>query len=223
MTPGTETAETGAGLPLVSDESSRGVSFVDAIYGFAAALLVGNVVVRDPEAWNSLAQLAKSGLYTQLFAFVVSFTVIAVFWRDNVRLTRRLTRLDGVTTSISLAVVGLVILIPFSTQGISDPVSTNLTLPNVVYALNIALVDLGQSVILFEIARARGLERHRMQPRAHLAHVLVALITPVVFFASIPITFVWGPTAGKFTWASLLVIYPVVRGVLHRTVAQDRG
>ena len=44
----------------------------------------------------------------------------------------------------NLLAVALVMLIPFTTQGISDPESSQFALPTAMYALNIALASLAQ-------------------------------------------------------------------------------
>jgi hypothetical protein len=41
----------------------------------------------------------------------------------------------------------MIVLIPFSTQGLSDPTTASLPLPTAFYALNIALASLCQSLL----------------------------------------------------------------------------
>lgn len=190
----------------------RDISYIDAVYGFAATLLISNVDSPPAEAWESLDALVQSGAATQALGFVLSFTVIAVFWRLNVRLTKLLTGLDGVTTVLNLVAAGGVIFIAFTTQGISDPHSTNLALPTVLYALNLALVSLTMTV-MFQVARARGLLRHPISARQNRAEIAAALVTPVVFLASIPVALVWGAVPGRLCWVSLIVLSPVA-GIL---------
>ena len=204
-----------------SNEFGRGISFLDAIYGFAATLLIANVDAPPAEAWTSLTALGESGVPTQAFGFALSFAVIAVFWRVNVRLIRRLRGLDGVTLAINLVAAGLVILIAYTTQGISDPSTADLPLPTAFYAANIALVALCQTV-MFEVARARGLERVPTSRRHNLLDTAGALMSPVVFLVSIPIAMTWGATAGKLTWASLLVLGPLT-GILTARAIRAGG
>ena len=195
-----------------SGEFGRGISFVDAVYGFAATLLIANVDAPPAEAWTSLDALAASSVPAQALGFALSFTVIAVFWRVNVRLVARLRGWDGVTIGINLLASGLVILIAYTTQGISDPSTADLPLPTAFYAANIALVALCQTA-MFQVARARGLERTPTSARRNVLDMSGALVTPLIFLVSIPIALAWGATAGKLTWAITLVLGPVV-GVL---------
>jgi uncharacterized membrane protein len=191
-----------------SNEFGRTISFLDAIYGFAATLLIANVDAPPPEAWTSLDALSASGVTAQALGFALSFTVIAVFWRVNVRLVRRLRGLDGVTVFVNLVGAALVVLIAYTTQGISDPSTADLPLPTAFYAANIVLVALCQ-VVMYQLARARGLERTPSSRRDNLIDTADALVTPLVFLFSIPIAMALGATAGKLTWAITLLLGPL--------------
>jgi uncharacterized membrane protein len=185
----------------------RNVSYIDAVYGFAATLLIANIDAPPAEAWESLDALVASGAPTQALGFVLSFTVIAVFWRLNVRLINLMTGLDAVVMTLNLAAAGSVIFIAFTTQGISDPHSTSLALPTVLYAANLALVSLCLTT-MYQVARARGLLRHPISRRQNVADTAAALVTPVVFLASIPIALAWGAIPGRLTWVALIVLSP---------------
>lgn len=185
----------------------RDISYIDAVYGFAATLLISNVDAPPAEAWVSLDALVASGAATQALGFVLSFTVIAVFWRLNVRLSRQLKGLDSPTTILNLVAAGGVIFIAFTTQGISDPHSTDLPLPTAIYALNLALVSLTLTA-MYQVARARGLLRHPVSRRQNLADIAGAIVTPVVFLASIPVALTWGAIPGRVCWLALIVLSP---------------
>lgn len=201
-------------------EFGRGISFFDAIYGFAVTLLIANVDPLPPKAWQSLTALGESGVPQQLLGFALSFTVIAVFWRVNVRLMRRLSGADGVTIFLNLVATAFVVLIPFTTQGISDPETADLGLPVAVYAVNIALVSLTQ-IVLFQVARARGLERTPLTPRANRLRLLDALLTPAVFLLSVPVALAGHPEAAKWMWATLLILGPLTGILTARAIARS--
>ncbi len=212
--PPTPEAATGRDTP----EFGRGVSYFDAIYGFAATLLVANVDMPGGDAWRSWDALTGTGLGTQLFGFALSFVVIALFWRVSVNQMRGLVGTDGPTTAASLAAAGLVVLIPFTTQGISDPEAVGYALPTAMYALNIALASVAHIAVTV-IARARGLESPRTSRRVHLARVADAAVSPVVFAVSIPVALALGPDAAQWTWLSLVVLLPAADRVRARVEA----
>jgi len=202
-----------------SAEFDRGISFYDAIYGFAVTLLIANLDMPPADAWRDLSSLLQTGILSQLTGFALSFIVIAAFWRVNVRLIKKVSAMDSATTTMNLIAAAFVILIPFTTQGISDPQTSSYALPAVLYAANIALASIAQTA-MFEVARRRGLERDPMSAREHTVSLLDALPVPVVFVISIPIALAWGGDAGKITWLALLVVGPLsarlARGALRR-------
>lgn len=200
----------------------RDISYFDAVYGFAATLLISNVDAPTADAWTSMDALVESGAGTQALGFLLSFTVIAVFWRLNVQLMRRMKGLDSVTTVLNLMAAASVVFLAFTTQGISDPNSTNLPIPTVLYAVNVALASLLLTA-MFQVARARGLMKHPASRRQNLAEVASALVAPLVFLASIPITVEWGAPAGRWCWATLLVLSPaagIIAGRLSTAPAE---
>lgn len=207
-------------MPTDSPEFGRGVSFFDAIYGFAITLLVANVDPLPPEAWQSVDAFLGSGVPIQLLGFALSFVVIAVFWRTNVRLMRRLTGMDSATITLNLVATGLVVLIPFTTQGISDPHTSALPLPTAVYALNIALVSLAQSAV-YQVARSRGLERVPSGARENRWELSDAMVTPAVFLLSIPLALLFGDVVAKSSWASLLILGPLSGTLRARAKARN--
>lgn len=192
-----------------SNEFGRGISFFDAIYGFSATLLIANLDAPPADAWKSLDALVESGIGSQLFGFALSFAVIVLFWRSNVSLQRSMTGLDGPTITMNLLAVALVMLIPFTTQGISDPASNDFALPTALYALNIALASLAQ-IAFGELGRLRGLVRQPLTGRARAVELTAAWLPPVVFGLSIPIAIAFGPASGQWTWLSLAFALPLL-------------
>ncbi|MBM7366575.1 TMEM175 family protein [Gordonia hydrophobica] len=194
--------------PTDSPEFGRGVSYFDAVYGFAATLLIANVDSVPPEAWRDLHALLSSDVLGQLVGFFLSFAVIALFWRVSVRCLRAMTGLDGPTTAISLVATALIVLIPFTTQGISDPASADLPLPTAVYAVNVALAALAHSAV-FVVAATRGLLRQPLDAARLRAAMLDYALTPAIFLLSIPLAFWVDPAVAQLSWLSLAVLLPL--------------
>jgi uncharacterized membrane protein len=202
-----------------SVEFARAVAFFDAIYAFALTLLVVNVDPPVASDWASLDALIDSGLGSQLLGFAISFVVIAVFWRVNHRL---IARIDAITPGVivaNLVATALVVLVPFSTQGISDSATSDLPLALAVYAVNISLAVIGQTAV-FYVARHDGVVVNPLPKRADTIHTLDTLVTPAVFFASIPIAYAFGADWGRWTWASLIVLAPLSGRWAARRVAR---
>lgn len=190
-------------------EFGRGLGFFDAIYGFAITLLIANVDVPPAESWRSIHALLDHGLGSQLLGFAISFIVIAVFWRTNTRLVARFKGMDTAVIAANLVITFFIVILPFSTQGISDTELSDLPLPTALYAANVAAILLAQ-MIMFEIARARGLVADDVPKSAWWARRVDVLSQVGLFIVSIPIAYFVSADWGKFTWLLLLVSGPVL-------------
>lgn len=199
-----------------SQEYGRSLGFFDAVYGFALTMLIVNIDVPPAHAWASLRTLLAHGVGYQVLGFLISFAVIIAFWRTNQDLVRRLRGLDATTLNLNIIRTCLVVFIPFTTQGISDPETAELALPTVLYALNVSLAVLVQ-ILMYQIALTRGLSRETVAPRLRRAELLNALVIPLVFLMSVPVALLYGGTPGKLVWLLLLVIGPLGEAAVRRT------
>jgi|SRR5690625_3626046 len=204
----------------------RALGFFDAVYGFALTLLVTTIDVESVQAWQSVGDLlAADGM--QLLSFLISFVVVVMFWRENHEMIARFTALDSTTILANIVVIGFVVFIPFTTEAMGDPDLQELPLPTALYAFNVGATVLA-SMVVYQIGVRRGLADHDEPPRARRAWALDALATPVVMFASIPVTYLgvslWGDSsAGKFFWLLLLVLSPVTGRWADRVAQQARA
>ena len=205
-------------------EFGRGLSFFDAIFGFAITVLVVSIDPPEAKAWTSLTALLESGLGNQLTCFAISFVVIAVFWRSNTQLLGRFRAMDQALITSNLVTVAFVVLLPFSTQGISDPALYGMPLPTALYAVNVALAILSQSITA-EIARARGLLIDDIPPSAWWAARIDLRSKIGIFRLSVPIAFVFGSHWAQLSWLLLIVVGRVTgrwsERVAQRAVAPD--
>ncbi len=186
-------------------EFGRGLGFFDAIYGFAITLLVTNIDVPPAEAWNSLPELFEHGIGSQLLGFAISFIVIAVFWRNNTELLGRFRAMDGPVITANLVTAAFVVMIPFTTQGISDPEVNGYPLPTALYALNVALVILSHTMML-EIGRSHGLLDEDVPKSAVWTTRVDVGAQIAVFLVSIPVAYLFGANWGQLTWVLLFVV-----------------
>lgn len=206
-----------------TSEFDRGLSFFDAIYGFAVTLLIANVDLPEPQAWRDLGSLARSGLGQQLTGVVLSFVVICALWRVNVRLIKALEGLTGPMVVANLVATGLVIMVPFTTDAISSPDTGDLALPTVLYALNIAGIAVAQSAV-YQLGRAAGLERRPSSARENRVRLLAAAVAPAVFVVSVPVALTLGASAAQLSWLSLVVLLPLAgRATDRAAAAPDSG
>ena len=190
-------------------EFDRGLGFFDAVYGFAITLLIANIDMPPASAWQDLSTLVSGELGAQLTGFVISFVVIAMFWKANTDLVGKLSGMDGSVIIANLVTVGLIVFIPFTTQGISDDKTSVLPLPTALYAVNVAAAILSQA-IMFEIARMRGLVEDDVPRGAYWIVRLDVLSKIAVFLVSIPIAYLAGPQWGWTFWLLLIAVGPLM-------------
>lgn len=202
-----------------SVEFARAFTFFDAVYAFALTLLVVNIDPPEASAWSEPWTWLASGLGWQLFGFLISFAVIAVFWRTNHRLSSGFKAMSPGTMTANIVALAFVVFIPFSTQGISDPDTGDQPLAVAVYALNIAAAVFAQSAIFF-VARRDGVIAHPLPRRADTVRLLDTATTPLIFVLSIVVAYVWGADWARWTWALLLVVGPVSGRIADRTIAR---
>lgn len=208
------------GRDLYQRESSgydRALGFFDAVYGFSLTLLIANLDAPPAEAWQSFDALLAQDVGNQLFGFLISFVVIAAFWRVNHRTIDRLSTIDSRVILLNILAAGLVIFIPFTTQGISDSETSDLPLPLALYAVNIAAAMLAQSLIVFT-ARQYDQDAHPLNARQWGIQVLDAMVGPLVFLASVPVAYAWGGDTAKFCWLLLIVLGPLSARLSQRAI-----
>lgn len=200
-------------------EFGRGLGFFDAIFGFAITLLVVNIEPPPAEAWASLSTLLDHGLGTKLLGFAISFVVIAAFWRANTEILSRFKAIDSAVITSNLFTMGLIVLIPFTTQGISEfsdyPLAVSL------YACNVALAILSQGITL-EVGGARGLLTDVYSPALIRVARIDTLVKVAVFLLSIPVAYLIDPNWAMTAWALLLVLGPILGNWAKRVAQRDR-
>ncbi|WP_336659903.1 TMEM175 family protein [Leucobacter sp. USHLN153] len=201
-------------------EFGRGIGFLDAIYGFAITLLVTNIDVPQADEWRDLSQLLGGALGPQLLGFFITFVVIAVFWRHNMVLLSRFTGLDGAIVTANLVTAGLIVLLPFTTQGMSDPDISEYPLPTALYAVNVALVIASQWMTL-EIGRARGLLKEHLSREAVRASRIDIIAQLCVFLGSVPVAFLTDPDWARLSWLLMIPIGRITGKWSARLAARD--
>ena len=202
-------------------EFARTFTFLDAVYAFALTLLAVNLDPPPPADWVDPAALLAGGLGWQLLGFAISFAVTAVFWRTNHRIISELRAVSPGVIVANLVAIAFVVLIPFSTQGVSDVALADQPLTVAVYAVNISAAVLAQSAIYY-VARRDGVLLAPRSRRADRVKLVDTLTTPAVFLASIPVAYAFGVDWARYTWALLLVLGPLSGRWSARRIEQIR-
>ena len=122
----------------------------------------------------------------------------------------------------NLALIGAIVVLPFSTSDVGDPGVSDLALPTAVMAVNVALASTLHSLV-YALAAHRGLLASRPSRRELTANLAAGLTPAIVFLASIPIAYLASPLAAQLSWASLLAIAPLVGRYADRVRAEAQA
>ncbi len=171
----------------------RTVALSDGVFAIALTLLVLNIPQPSSsgDLWGELGELIPD-----LAAYALSFVVIATMWRVHHIFCRGLDRIDAKLTTLNLAFLGLIALIPFPTGLIAERGDESPAV--IVYAATIAAVT-AMFAAMELYAERTGLTEPRDRP------LIDYILVPAVFLISIPIAVV-SPAIAAYSWISLLFL-----------------
>lgn len=131
----------------------RSEALTDGIYAVAMTLLVIELKLPDHGAIQSADDLANAlvALLPKLFAWIISFGVLALFWMSHHRLFNQVRRTDRRLVVYNLAQLGFVSLMPFSCAVLGEHAGV---LSQAVYSFNMAMLAATGLLI------ARHIHRH---------------------------------------------------------------
>lgn len=179
---------------------------------FSITLLVLNVTVPALRSGQSLSDAVRD-LGPEMFAWLLSFVVVAVQWHEHDEVFDEIVGADAAVMVANFAFLALIATLPFTSDLLGRYGSE--TLATVLYAANIAA--LMACLLLVQFAAARHGLRRADAPPIGGYDVLVPL---VCFTVSIPIAVV-DPTVAKFVWALSLAAEPLDLRATRRAAAPD--
>lgn len=201
------------------NEFSRTLSFFDATFALSMTLLV-TTIDPGPDAWSSWARLWDA-VGRQVIAFGISFALVGAYWWRNHRFVASLDTLSPNVIITSVAMLGFVALIPFTTDALGSDGRAAAEITTVVYALNVAVVS-SMATVLYVIARRDGLFRNPPSDEEARLAVIDQSVPSLVFLASIPVAVLVSGEAGRFVWLGLLVLSPLSGSWTRRRRRQER-
>jgi len=191
----------------------RLVFFSDAVFAIAITLLA--IDIRLPELPDGVTDAgvrdAILGLWPQLFAFALSFLVIAQFWIGHYRTFRYVEHVNGRLVAINLALLFCVALLPFPTSVVAQVGDR----PSgaVLYAGFITVAGTVSTLLWAYPMVIAGLSGGRVSPDLAGRITKRASVIPVMFGLSIPVALV-APGYAWILWVGALVVQEVVTRAL---------
>jgi uncharacterized membrane protein len=179
-------------------EFGRIVAFSDGVFAIAITLLVLSLQIPShvPDLSQTLRDKGPS-----LFAFGLSFAVLARIWLFHHRLFATLTRFDGNVIVLNFLYLALVTLVPFSCQVIGD--YGHESIAAILYATNIGVLGLTGAVMV-RYAFRRDLVNPEVAERLEMAPGADNWMVGAVFLVTIPIA-AFSAAAAEWSWVALFL------------------
>ena len=187
--------------PIESDHFGleRLVFFSDAVMAIAITLLA--IDIRVPDLPSDLAGQALgaqlSNLSPQITSFVISFTVIGIYWAAHHRYFALIEGHDGRLIGLNLAFLFFVAAMPFVSSLLGHYPERAIGV--VPYAADVAALGMAMAAIWWYASSGSHLVNPDLDRATINLFRLRPLATTAVFLLSIPIAF-WRPRVATWFW-----------------------
>lgn len=180
-------------------------AITDGVYAVALTLLALEIVVPSVNSIHSSAQLndyVVNNLLPQLSLYLISFIILSNFWASTNAIPMY-KKVDNTILTINLAILALVVLIPFSTSFVLSFYHYSQSV--IIFSLIILLVGL-LYLILYIYLFKENLVKERIYKfiEPHKRIMLIELsIPPVLALISIVLA-LFNPLAGMYVYVIVL-------------------
>lgn len=180
-------------------------AITDGVYAVALTLLALEIVVPSVNSIHSSAQLNDymvNNLLPQLSLYLISFIILSNFWAST-NVIPMYKKVDNTILTINLAILALVVLIPFSTSFVLSFYHYSQSV--IIFSLIILLVGL-LYLILYIYLFKENLVKERIYKfiEPHKRIMLIELsIPPVLALISIVLA-LFNPLAGMYVYVIVL-------------------
>lgn len=180
-------------------------AITDGVYAVALTLLALEIVVPSVNSIHSSAQLNDymvNNLLPQLSLYLISFIILSNFWASTNTIPMY-KKVDNTILTINLAILALVVLIPFSTSFVLSFYHYSQSV--IIFSLIILLVGL-LYLILYIYLFKENLVKERIYKfiEPHKRIMLIELsIPPVLALISIVLA-LFNPLAGMYVYVIVL-------------------
>jgi uncharacterized membrane protein len=187
-----------------SRDLDRVIVFTDAVVAIALTLLVLDLKLPTREyLTDAELQEALRGMVRSFVAFGVSFVVISTWWWTNHRMFRHVYRYDGGLLALDIAWLATIVFLPFPTAVLAE--TSGLPTATALYACANGSVAVMNLVLLAYLHR-RALVEPPLSRGRFRVRVSVSVVFAAVFFGSVPVAYLVGPSEAQFSWFLAAII-----------------
>ncbi|MBS1553473.1 MAG: DUF1211 domain-containing protein [Bacteroidetes bacterium] len=182
-------------------------NFCDAVFAIAMTLLILEIKIPAPNIVNDLGTWGALKKLTPNFAgFIVSFLVIALYWRAHLSLAQFIKVYDSKMLWLTIFLLFFIVLLPFSTAFYSTYPNYNNTF--IFYCINLLFIGLFNHWMIRYLKKSRGLdEMFTQQVFSYLQ--IRAMSNWLVWLATIIWVFI-EPLSARFLFILLFLILSIV-------------
>lgn len=196
----------------------RLLAFSDGVFAIAITLLILDIHLPGIETPLTNAQLFGQllALWPKIFAYLLSFGVVAIFWVKHHTTFRRIKAFDAHLIWLNMALLLVVSFVPFPTAVMSAQRNGAAT---ALYALTMALGFALSAAIWWHVMRDERLVAEDFDAPTRRAVLVSALVPCAVFLLSAAVALIdsrWGRV-------SLLLMIPASNSHLWDGTARERS
>jgi uncharacterized membrane protein len=192
----------------------RLVFFSDAVFAIAITLLI--IDVRLPELPPNLSEdavrEALGDLVPKVFAYVLSFATIGLYWLAHWRRFRYIARVDERLVGLNLVLLGLIAFIPFPTTLMGDQGDHIVSV--VIYAISLSAAGIVGPLTWLYAWRA-GLVLPGIGARFAQLAAFRGFSVPIVMLGSLALLPLLGPGGVTLTWLLIVPVQILLNRYLH--------
>ncbi|WP_326647569.1 MULTISPECIES: TMEM175 family protein [unclassified Streptomyces] len=201
--------------------ATRLLALSDGVFAIAMTLLALDITLPtglDPAGFEQ----ALGDVTPNLWAYALSFLVIAAFWRGHHQVFRYARDVDGTVIRLGLLSLGLIALMPFPTTLLAE--YGDLPQSVAVYSGAVAAMGATQLALTVALWKRPWLGSAAMPAPVARNDMADLASTVLVFAVAVPLAFV-SPMGAKLWWAVLIPVKVVTgkRGKRLRAAAQRFG
>jgi uncharacterized membrane protein len=184
-------------------DQNRVLSFSDAVFAFAATLLVLKIDLPDIGRQQLEAGLPVElmGLWPTYFANIISFLIIGYYWLHHHTIFSLIKKYDWGIVWVNILFLTTLSFLPFPVDLFGDFPSV----PQVVvfYSASLAVVGLFL-VAIWLYAMFKKLTPFSFESQKGQYYTMRMLVAPVIFLLSIPLAYI-DPQIAQFSWAFVIL------------------
>lgn len=204
---------------LQDRDLGRTEGFSDGIFAIAITLLVLSLDIPVDIVEDVDRELLRAlrGMRHEIFAFLLSFFIVGMFWIEHHKITSYMKKQDIGFLTFNLFFLLFIVALPFSTLVLSDYGDSITAIA--LYSINMMAVSLAFSALLYYVGIAKNLEEKTLTRDYFMEDIFCYISITCIFLISIFVA-IYSTTIAKFLW---ILIWPsnMIIGYIFKKLAEE--